>query len=63
MTRGRHVLLVALRDGVTLELPPRARVVWHSEEDRYTGEPAAPEIAGGKVAFARPAAALAELES
>lgn len=62
LSRGRHVLLVALTDGVTLELPDGAKITWHSEEDRYTSDARPPELAGGRVTFARPAALLAQRE-
>jgi maltooligosyltrehalose trehalohydrolase len=60
MVRGEHVLLVALKDDVALDLPPGASVVWHSEQNIYTETPVTPEVAEGQIFFEHPAAVLAE---
>jgi maltooligosyltrehalose trehalohydrolase len=59
--RGSDVLLAALRPGVVLPLPPRARLVWSTEDARYVagGDPPHPTAAG--LAFPRPAAARARI--
>lgn len=61
LRRGRHVLLVALKAGLTLPLAAGARVIQHTEDDRYASDPAPPHVGGEAVFFPCAAAVLAEL--
>lgn len=60
LRRGRHELLVALQDGVTLPRAAAARVRWHSEEARYTAAPDPAEVTSKEVRFKRAGALLLE---
>ncbi len=61
LRRGGHLLLVALRDGVTLPLDGGAVPTWSTEEARYTPEPNPPVASGTRVSFPRAAALLATI--
>ena len=57
--RGRHVLLVALRGGVTLPAPPNTTPLIHTENPRYSPHPIPPYSQGGQIAFPEAAAVVA----
>lgn len=59
LRRGEHVLLVALRDGLTLPWPGTARLITHTEDPRYASDPQPPRILGEAVLLPRAAAILA----
>jgi len=59
LRRGEHVLLVALRDGLTLPWPRTARLIAHTEDSRYASDPHPPRILDGTVFCPGPAAILA----
>jgi maltooligosyltrehalose trehalohydrolase len=59
LRRGEHVLLVALRPGITLPWPRNARLIAHTEDHRYASDPQPPGILGETVLCPRPAAILA----
>jgi maltooligosyltrehalose trehalohydrolase len=59
LRRGDHVLLVALRDGLTLPWPRTARLITHTEDPRYASDPKPPRILGEAVLCSRAAAILA----
>ncbi len=58
LRRGAYVLLVALRDGVSLPLPPTPEGRLHTEEPRYASDPMPPQVGGDAVFFPRAAALL-----
>ena len=59
LRRGEHVLLVALRDGLTLPWPETARLITHTEDPRYASDPEPPRVLGEAVLCPRAAAILA----
>jgi maltooligosyltrehalose trehalohydrolase len=59
LRRGEDLLLVALRDGLTLPWPAGARLVFHTEDPRYASDPHPPRILGETVLCPRAAAILA----
>ncbi len=61
LRRGRHLLLVALRGGLNLPVPARARAILQTEAPRYAGDPSPPEIQGGVMVFPQAAAVVAEV--
>jgi maltooligosyltrehalose trehalohydrolase len=56
LRRRAHILLVALREGVTLRLPPAAEILWSTEQREYAADAAPPRTAGDWITFQRPAA-------
>lgn len=60
LSRGRHILYVALKEGVSLPLPAGLTPVWHSEEARYTDRPQPPQVLDTEVFFPKEAALLIE---
>ena len=61
VTRGRDTLLVALTDGVSVPLPASAgdaRVVWHTEDPRWTEDPQPALRENGTVRFRRAGAVV-----
>ena len=76
--RGQHWLVVALQPGLTLPITiggentagQQLRMLWHSEDVRYTGDPGPPrldqvtgqDIGQAAVVFDRPAAVLVGIE-
>lgn len=59
LRRGEHVLLVALRDRLTLPWPGAARLITHTEDPRYAAESEPPTISGETVWCPRSTAILA----
>jgi maltooligosyltrehalose trehalohydrolase len=63
LRRGRCVLLVALRDGLTLPLPAHAERVWDTEQPRYADDPNPPRVSNGAITCERAAAVLVRIPS
>ncbi|HEX7022784.1 MAG TPA: malto-oligosyltrehalose trehalohydrolase [Trueperaceae bacterium] len=63
LQRGRHLLLVTLREDVDLPAPGEAEPLWCSEDDAYSGAPKPPEAEGEVLHFPVPAALLFRLGS
>jgi maltooligosyltrehalose trehalohydrolase len=60
LRRGRYLILVALRGGLTLPCPQHAAIVWQSEDPAYTRRPDPPVRAGATLRFPVPGAVVAE---
>jgi maltooligosyltrehalose trehalohydrolase len=60
LRRGRHLLQVALRKGVSLPEPEGYALVWQSEDARYSNDPSPIQREAGKTFFTVPGAALWE---
>ena len=60
LRRGRHLLQVALRKGVSLPEPAGYALRWQSEDARYSSDPSPIGHEEGKVFFSVPGAALWE---
>jgi maltooligosyltrehalose trehalohydrolase len=61
LRRGRCALIVALRGGLALPMPPAAGVIVHTEEPGYATDPHPPRILSETVVFPRPSAILLEV--
>jgi maltooligosyltrehalose trehalohydrolase len=59
LSRGRHALLVAFTAGVSLSLPPGARILWTTEDARYADPADPPRATSGVLTFRQPAAVVA----
>lgn len=60
LRRGGHLLLVALRGGLTLPMPSPAEVIGHTEDRRYASDPHPPRILNDAAVFRRPSALWAK---
>ncbi len=61
LRRGKDVLLVALRHGLTLPWPGAARPIIHTEDPRYASDPQPPRVLDHAALFPRAAAILVEV--
>lgn len=61
LRRGRHMLLVALRDDQRLPFPNGAKLIWDTEQASFADDGNSPRQSGNELYFAHVAAAMFEI--